>query len=727
MVMVKEEAESIRTNEVGKVKFVLDDLLPKSVENTRGELSPFDPEKIVRSIVEETGLDVAQAKQITLNVLRRISTLGLPMIAAPHIRELVCVELTSQGLHKYRNKYTRLGIPIYDVADLLTNGCNENSNQDFNPESSHTWIADQVMEQFVHLSQLTEEEREFHLTGRMHIHMLRYWDRPFCQEWDLRIILLFGIPPVNWGATARSKPAKNAIVAVTHAAKWLAIIQGEFSGGQGFDNFTAFIAPYLKGLKYKSDDPNEVDIIQVAQCYIFESNQVFAARGGQAPFTSISCTPNIPESLMDVDAIGPGGKIVGKYRDFEEECRLFFRALSDVYAAGDADGKMFAFPKHEVKVTRRGLQLFEEDYKYVVRNETCKMGSTYFLNGVADWIPDDIHSQCCRIILKPGEMAKFCMDPTIFEWKNNFNNMGSMQSVSINLPRAAYRALKYGTSIEQEIDEVFAVAEKVLLKKKALLERELSLKGSKLPFCAGHVNDVLGIHGQIMFDMRKQSLSVGFVGLNECVKALCGKELHEQEGYELGKKILEYLDYICLKASSRNGIKFSLWEQPAESTANSFAKKDLQYMKEYAEKYVLGTDRKNAYYTNSSHIRYDVKNIKLWDIIQKQGDLHPIVKGGVITHIWLGDKTPDPDALWELTKNICKNTNTAYFSYTFDFSYCTQCGLFEKGRIEGKCPKCGASEHKIEWYSKITGYYSRVKRWNEGKQQEWLDRTRWSI
>ena len=701
--------------------------VPDGVESSRGSVSVFDPERIVSSLLVETGLDEERAVYITGKVLGRLSGLGLRVIASSHIRELVCAELSAAGLHKYRNKYTRVGLPVYDVESLLTSGCTENSNQDFNPESSHTWLADQVMEQFVYLNELSDIEREYHLTGRLHIHMLRYWDRPFCQEWDLRIILIFGIPPVNWGATARSNPAKNALVAVTHAAKWLSIIQGEFSGGQGFDNFTAFIAPYLKGLKYKSDDPNEVDILQVAQCFIFESNQVFVSRGGQAPFTSISCTPNIPDMLLDVDAVGPGGRIVGKYKDFEDECRLFFRALSEVYAAGDADGKMFAFPKHEVKVTRRGLEKFEDEYKFVVRNETCKMGSTYFLNGVADWIPDDIHSQCCRIILKPGELAKFCMDPSIFDWGHNFNNMGSMQSVSLNLPRASYRVLKYGTTIEQELDDVFDVAEKVLMKKKALIENELRAKGTKLPFCAGTLPDIFGITGQMMFDMRKQSLSVGFVGLNECVKALCGKELHESDGYELGLKILTYLDYLCVKASSRNGIKFSLWEQPAESTAHTFAKKDLQYMPEYAERYVLGADRTNAYYTNSAHLRYDAHNLRLWDVIQKQGDLHPIVKGGVITHIWLGDRAPDPDALWELTKAICTNTNTAYFSYTFDFSYCTCCGLFTKGRIDGPCPDCGADEHNIEWYSKITGYYSRVKRWNEGKRQEWADRTRWSL
>src|SRR6056297_2689616 len=65
-----------------------EDLLPKTVENTRGELQSFQPEKIVSSLMKETGLDRKNAEKITTSVLRKISTLGLDFVAAPHLREL---------------------------------------------------------------------------------------------------------------------------------------------------------------------------------------------------------------------------------------------------------------------------------------------------------------------------------------------------------------------------------------------------------------------------------------------------------------------------------------------------------------------------------------------------------------------------------------------------------------------------------------------------------------
>ncbi|MHA1721091.1 MAG: hypothetical protein ACTSWX_04305 [Promethearchaeota archaeon] len=125
-----------------------EDLLPKTVENTRGELMEFDPQKIIDSLIKETDLDKEHAIQVTTNVLRRLGGLGLDFIAAPHLRELVCAELTSEGLHKYRNKYTRLGVPIYDVAQMLKKQ---------NGSTFSNLLTAQVIEQYVHLDRLSED------------------------------------------------------------------------------------------------------------------------------------------------------------------------------------------------------------------------------------------------------------------------------------------------------------------------------------------------------------------------------------------------------------------------------------------------------------------------------------------------------------------------------------------------------------------------------------------
>lgn len=124
------------------------DLLPKRVESTDGTISDFDPNKIASSLIKETSLDHQRARKVTINVLRKLSSLNLNFIPAPHLRELVCSELTSMGLNEFRSKYTRLGIPIYDVHKML---------QAQKGQAFFSLLAAQVIEQYVHLDRLSED------------------------------------------------------------------------------------------------------------------------------------------------------------------------------------------------------------------------------------------------------------------------------------------------------------------------------------------------------------------------------------------------------------------------------------------------------------------------------------------------------------------------------------------------------------------------------------------
>ena len=530
-----------------------------------------------------------------------------------------------------------------------------------------------------------------------------------CQEWDPRMILEHGLPPVNsWPHCSKSGPAGSLRVAVTHLAKWLGTIQGEFSGGQGYDYITTFLAPYARGL-------SNHEIEQSMQCLIFETNQIFAARGGQVPFTSISCTPTIPEGLSDIAAIGAHGKVVGKYGDYKEECLNLFDALTDVYIKGDYHGKLFAFPKHEIKIKKEWLEEFEPSYLKLME-EVAKMGTPYFLNMCPEWMPDEIHSQCCRKFLSGNQIINKCIiDPEERKnanvWKN-YVTIGSLQSVSLNLPRYAYIS-KNQDDYFNVLEEKMELSARILKKKWSLMDKRL--KSGHLPLCSGKIN------GEFIFKLKDQNLSIGFTGLNEAIKSLTGYELHEDNNaYKLGKKILEYMVAKCNSMTERDGVFYSLWEQPAESSSSRFARLDLKH---FPKKAITQSNYNSAYYTNSSHFRYDA-DMPLSSRIKKQGDFHPIIEGGVITHIWLGEQAPDINGLWELTKSICLNTNTAYFAYSPDFTYCPNCRkMFRGGNFS--CPQCYSNEVKV--YSRITGYYSEVNRYNPGKKAEWKARKRETI
>ena len=701
------ELETLKNKEVKTLKRdYVTKLLPR-VFRTEGDVVSFDPTKVEQSLIIETGLDQKSADFITELVVRRIISSGIKFLSGPHIREIVCSILSEQHYEEERKIYTRIGMPLMDYEAILEYGVNENANQDMNPESIHHWAANRISDEYALLRILDSEEAQAHLYGDIHIHMLRYFDlRPFCQEWDPRMILEHGLPPVeSWAHCSKSGPAGSLRVAVTHLAKWLGIIQGEFSGGQGYDYINTFLAPYARGISDK-------EIEQSMQCLIFETNQIFAARGGQVPFTSISCAPTVPDGLLNIPAIGLHGKFNGTYGDYKNECLKLFDALTDVYIQGDHNGKLFAFPKHEIKIKEEWLREFESSYLKIME-EAATMGTPYFLNMCPEWMPDEIHSQCCRKFLSGNQIIEQCiLDPEKRKVANiweNYVTIGSLQSVSLNLPRYAYIS-NNEEDYFKVLDEKIELSARILRKKWTLIEKRL--KTGHLPLCSGKIN------GKAIFNLRNQNLSIGFTGLNEAVKSITGYELHEENtAYNFGKRILNYLVAKCNTMTKRDNKYYSLWEQPSESTANRLAKLDLKH---FPKKAIVQSKGKSAYYTNSDHLRYDA-NIPLSERIKKQGDFHPIVNGGVITHIWLGEQKPDIQGLWELTKNICLNTNTAYFAYTSDFIYCPQCIKMFRGS-QFTCPQCFSQDVKV--YSRVTGYYSEVNRYNPGKRAEWEARKR---
>ncbi|TFG17670.1 MAG: hypothetical protein EU533_08185, partial [Promethearchaeota archaeon] len=574
---------------------------------------------------------------------------GIKFLSGPHIREIVCSILSEQHFEDERKIYTRIGMPLMDYEAILERGINENANQDMNPENIHRWAANRISDEYALLRILNSEEAHAHLFGDLHIHMLMYFDlRPFCHQWDPRMVLEHGLPPVDsWVHFSKSGPAGSLRVAVTHLAKWLGIIQGEFSGGQGFDYITAFLAPYARGLSKR-------EIEQSMQCLVYEINQIFAAHGRLTPFTSISCTPTIPDSLFNIPAIGPYGKIVGKYNDYKEECLKLFNALTDVYIKGDHTGGSFKIPIHEIKIKKDWLKEFEPSYLKVME-EVIKMRTPSFLNMCPEWISDEIHSQSCRRLLNNHQFLNY-LKADLEEGKNNniwenYVTIGSLQSVILNLPRYAYLCSNEEDYFDV-LDEKIELAATILKKKWDLMEKRLIT--GHLPLCRGKIKS------KPIFNLKDQNLSIGFTGLNEAVHSLTGSGLYDSDdSYALGKKILEYMMNKCNSITERDEKSYNLLQQSSKSISNRLALLDLKH---FPKKAIVQSNGKSTHYTDSNHLHYD-SNIPFLKSLIKQGDFHPVIKGGVITHIWFKEKKLNIKDLWKLTKDICIKSNTICFSY----------------------------------------------------------------
>ena len=127
-----------------------------------------------------------------------------------------------------------------------------------------------------------------------------------------------------------------------------------------------------------------------------------------------------------------------------------------------------------------------------------------------------------------------------------------------------------------------------------------------------------------------------------------------------------------------------------------------------------------VYYTNGTHTYVGAK-LSNGEKMGIEHKFFPILSGGNIFHVWLGEASSDPEGLYKLTKRIARKSQIGYFAYTKDLTICSSCQTTSAGLLD-KCPLCG--DEGIRWWSRITGYYSDVGRWNTGKRQELLDRYR---
>jgi len=688
------------------LEYTVDSLkyFPK-VRTSKIEFEDFNPERIKISLMREAGLPEEDAGKIAMEVADRIYKLELKFLSAPLIRELVCVALLENNYEHARKQYTRLGLPLYDVDNLIHTGDRENANLQHNPETIHKLAADTMFSQYSLLECLPPHLADAHMAGLIHVHDLEYFPtRPFCQEHDLRFFLKNGLIVDGQGVhTAVAGPAKHPEVAILHAAKALAAAQTNWSGGQGYDFFNVWLAPFLTGLPYKK-------IKQLAQMFIYEMSQMYVARGGQTVFSSIALECGVPKIVEDIPVVLPKGRVShSTYGDFFEEANAFFNAIIDVYLEGDHVGKPFNFPKCEVKLRREYLGKFEDEYIKVARL-AAKFGTPYFLNLCPDYMPDIVNSQCCRLIFSPDS-------DELEDFYNGALRMGSLQVITINLPRLAYEAKGDDDRLFELLDDRMDLAKEALLIKREIIKERM--REVSLPFCT------MNCDGEPYLNVDKQVLNIGFVGLNEMLKAHVGMELHEGENtWRFGLKVIRHMIERANLYSKETGLRFGCIQTPAESTAHRLALIDL---KTYGKNAAVQGDLINGavYYTNSSHLRPSA-GVPLLDRIKIEASFHPLTRGGAILHVWLGEANSSSDALWNLTYRIATETLTAYFTYTKDLTICQKCSTVAPGLLS-TCPKCGATGNYLEHWSRITGYYQRVRGWNAGKKRELQDRHRYVV
>lgn len=583
-----------------------------------------------------------------------------------------------------------------DIEKILIYHSKDNGNVPHTPESTMMTLAGVMQKEYAMRRLFSKDVANAHRLGNIHIHNADMPTRLYCGGHSPSYVAKYGLSLPNLSSAA--KPAKYADVFLEQLIKFAASMQGHFSGAVGFDAVNMFVAPYLVGL---SDEK----VKQCAQILVYEFAQQAVARGGQVIFSDLNLYWGIPKHYQNVEAIGPGGVSMGvPYKEFDYESKRFMRALMQVYEEGDGAGRPFFFPKADCHITAESVD--DEEYMNMLGRVASKMGSPYF---VFDRGSDPSISQCCRLKLKLSKEDVAELDTP---WTSRFT---ALQNVTMNLPAFAQLANGNETGFYEQLYDNMMLAKDAHRQKLDFIDRVVSLGPE------GPLNLLLMEHdGTPYFRYDKTKFLVGMVGLNEAVQLVCGQQLHESnEAIKLGMKMIAQMNANCKEISNELGMATILEQTPAESTAYRFARLDVKRFGESTSKVVKGSV--NApYYTNSTYLDVGA-NIDPIERVKKEGKFHPLIDAGAISHVWLGNHTPSAESVAQFVRKTFYNTQNSQITFSPEFTACNACQKTGRGAATS-CGYCGSEN--VDVITRITGYYSKVSSWNQGKRQEFKDRAR---
>ncbi|MDR1588781.1 MAG: anaerobic ribonucleoside triphosphate reductase [Oscillospiraceae bacterium] len=304
------------------------------------------------------------------------------------------------------------------------------------------------------------------------------------------------------------------------------------------------------------------------------------------------------------------------------------------------------------------------------------------------------------------------------------NGRGNLSFTSINLPRLA---IKSGGDIERFFENL---DHKLDLTVDQLLERfEIQCRKHvyNYPFLMGQGvwidSENLDWNDEVREVLRHGTLTIGFIGLAETLKALTGSHHGESErSQNLGLEIIGHMRARCDAESAKRGLNFSLIATPGEGLSGRFVKLDRKRFG-----VIEGvTDR--DYYTNSFHIPVYFE-INAFDKIRLEAPYHALTNAGHISYVEMdGDPLDNLDAFEKIIRYMQK-CGVGYGSVNHPVDRDPVCGY--TGIIKDECPHCGRRESGpetgFERIRRVTGYLGALDKFNNGKRAEETDRRAHSL
>lgn len=410
---------------------------------------------------------------------------------------------------------------------------------------------------------------------------------------------------------------------------------------------------------------------QAMEAFVHNLNTMHSRAGAQVPFSSINFGTDV----------SPEGRMVVKN---------YLLAVD----AGLGHGETPIFPISIFKV-KEGINYNPEDRNYDLFRLSCEVSAKrLFPNfsfidapyNLEYYKPGDYTTEVGYMGCRTRVLANH-VDPD----KSVTPGRGNLSFTTVNLPRLG---IKHGIVSNEKTDmEGFyqELGELMDLVKDQLLERfeiQCSKKVYNFPFLLGAGvwldSEKLKPGDKLRKVLKHGTLSIGFIGLAECLKALIGKHHGEsEEAQKLGIEIITFMRKKCDEYTEKYNLNFTCLATPAEGLSGRFVKID---------KAVYGklkgiTDR--DYYTNSFHVPV-YYNISIVDKIKTEAPYHALTNAGHISYIELdGDTTNNIDVFEKVVRTM-KEAGIGYGAINHPVDRDPVCGYV--GVIGDVCPGCGRRE-----------------------------------
>ncbi len=414
------ESKKYFLTDLGKMVLDVADRVEKKAVKPRGmvvrtshlTLEEFDVNKIANSLIKEAKVPAELAKKAAKETEKRLVKSKTKYLTASLIREVVNGILVEKGCEDYRNKLTRVGMPIHEVTVLI-----ESKDRPQDSEATISKAGQTVLSEYTLLNVFPRDIADAHLSGALHIEGLGTWIlKPNEVIHDLRYFFKHGVKLDNPLQVAMKAP-KDLKSALSIAFNVILHTSKETNRTQTFNYFNVFLAPFIRG--------NEAEKIK-------ENLRLFIQNLNQHVEATLGLELSINKYTSEKEAIGPNGKSNGKYGDFTKESQLVSLLIIDVFAE-ESTSKPLLSPRIVIKINNDSL--VDENAKSVLLKAhqlAAKSGIPYFAN---------MTKKESENVAFSSSGVKFAADLT-GDWETDTLRTGCLGCVTINLPRIALECEK---------------------------------------------------------------------------------------------------------------------------------------------------------------------------------------------------------------------------------------------------------------------------------------------